>query len=254
MAKPKTVIKRFMRAQPPAAVELAFILENVEDPVNVGAIFRIADACRVHQMLLTGITATPPHKLISRVGRNKHTRVPYKQVESVEAAINELKAEGFTVYAVEIGESARPYCETQFAPKSALLVGHEDHGVTSKARKCVDAEVFIPMYGKGASLNVHVALAVTAFAALHQNRSPSPSADESDGLLFRVPIFRDGPCLFAIPIPTPTTFNPRSPTIALSCGWILPKSGFSGRSSSLWTAPRAVNWTSTPGIWPSTRS
>lgn len=178
MASPKTEIKRFMRAQPRPKVHLSFILENVEDPVNVGAVFRIADACGAKQVVLSGISALPPHKLITKVGRGKERRVPWVSVPSVEEAIAEVKAAGYTVLATEITPEAAAYCEQRFPNKTCLLVGHEDYGVTKKTRALCDGAVFIPMYGKGASLNVHVALAVTAFAALHQDRRP-PEAEES---------------------------------------------------------------------------
>ena len=47
--------------------ELAFVLQDVEDPVNVGSAFRIADACGVRQVVLTGISARPPHPIIKKV-------------------------------------------------------------------------------------------------------------------------------------------------------------------------------------------
>lgn len=163
----KTEIKRMMRKQPRPPVTLRFLLQDVEDPVNVGAAFRIADACRIDELVLTGISAQPPHKLIGKVGRGKDKRVKWRYEEDVATAIRATRADGYRVYAVEITDDAVPYQEVAFAEKSCLLVGHEDHGVTKKALAEVDEKIFIPMYGKGASLNVHVALAVIAFAALH---------------------------------------------------------------------------------------
>lgn len=173
MAKKKTEIKRFMREQPKPSVRLAFVLEDVQDPVNVGSAFRIADAAKAEPVILTGITALPDHKLVQKIGRGKHKRVKWRYEASVEAAIDALKAEGFAVYAVEIQPGATPYCEVAYPKKTALLVGHEDHGVTKRALARCDGSVFIPMYGKGASLNVHVALGVAAFHALHFDRRPA---------------------------------------------------------------------------------
>lgn len=167
-ASRKTEIKRLMRKQPRSKVSLSFLLQDVEDPVNVGAVFRIADACRVEELVLCGISARPPHKLIGRVGRNKDKRVSWRHEEDAALAIRAKREAGARVYAVEITDDARPYFDVDFAPNSCLVVGHEDHGVTKKALAEVDETVFIPMYGKGASLNVHVALAVIAFFALHQ--------------------------------------------------------------------------------------
>ena len=166
MAGKRTEIKRLMRAQKKPATELAFILQDVEDPVNVGAAFRIADAAKA-QIILSGITARPPHKLITKVGRAKDQKVPWRDIEDIELAIDTMVNEGFQVLAVEITDEARPYHEQIYTPKTCLLVGHEDHGVTRKALARVHGTIFIPMYGRGASLNVHMALGITAFQALH---------------------------------------------------------------------------------------
>ncbi len=167
MATRKTEIKRFMRALPKPKISLRLLLQDVEDPVNVGAIFRLADACKVEELVLSGITAKPPHKLISRVGRNKHTRVKWRYVESAVEAVKEQQADGFQVYATEITHRAQLYHQVEYAPKTCLMVGHEDHGVTKKALEVVDHEIFLPMYGKGASLNVHMALCIAAYHVLH---------------------------------------------------------------------------------------
>ena len=159
-------MKRFMRAQPKPTRALSFLLANVEDPVNVGSAFRIADALRA-ELILAGITAQPPHKLISKVGRGKDTRVPWRAFSDVVDAVEQVKRDGYRVLAVEITDTATPYHRTAYPERVCLMVGHEDHGVPKKALAAADGAIFIPMYGKGASLNVHVALAVAAFEVMH---------------------------------------------------------------------------------------
>ncbi len=171
MAGRRTEMKRFMRAQPKPRHTVAFLLANVEDPVNVGSAFRIADACRA-ELWLAGITARPPHKLITKVGRGKEARVTWKALDDVVDAVRAAQAEGYRVLAVEITEDAEPYHRIDYPERVCLMVGHEDHGVPKKALAAVDGAIFIPMYGKGASLNVHVALAVAAFQVLHGSRHP----------------------------------------------------------------------------------
>lgn len=166
MAGRRTEMKRFMRAQPKPQHAVAFLLANVEDPVNVGSAFRIADACKA-ELTLAGITARPPHKLISKVGRGKENRVPWRVIEDVVEAVEVVKSENYRVLAVEITEDAMPYHRIAYPERVCLMVGHEDHGVPKKALAAADGAIFIPMYGKGASLNVHVALAVTAFQVMH---------------------------------------------------------------------------------------
>ena len=61
----------FLRRTRRPGIDLVFLLQDIEDPVNVGAAFRIADACGVAEMILTGISARPPHPLIAKVGRGR---------------------------------------------------------------------------------------------------------------------------------------------------------------------------------------
>jgi tRNA G18 (ribose-2'-O)-methylase SpoU len=159
-----------MRAVERPEVELTLLLQDVEDPVNVGSIFRIADAAKVKQLILCGITAQPPHALITKVGRNKDRRVEWRYEPDVEVALGAQREAGAKIFAVEITPDALPYYDVEWPEKTCLVVGHEDHGVTKKALALCDHKVFIPMYGKGASLNVHVATAVVTFQVLHAGR------------------------------------------------------------------------------------
>jgi len=166
-----TPLKRFhrdFRRQHPIKHQITVILQSVEYPVNVGSIFRIADAARVEDLILTGITPTPPHLTIEKVGRGKHRRVPWRYEDGVEAPIAALKDRGYRVFALEIAEGAKPYYEVEWPDKTCLIVGHEDHGVTRATLALCDEAVFVPMWGKGASLNVHVALAVVVYHVRYQ--------------------------------------------------------------------------------------
>lgn len=165
-----TDLKRHHRRQrrdAPAARRLAFVLENVAYPVNVGSLFRIADACGAEAVILTGTTPDPTDSpTIAKVGRGKHARVPWSRAASGPAAVAALRAAGFWVAAVEITAAAAPYHTVAYPGAVALVLGNEDHGVTRPTLAACDAHVSIPMFGKGASLNVHVAAAVVAYRVL----------------------------------------------------------------------------------------
>ncbi len=165
-----TALKRFLRAlpAPPSPTELAVVCQSVAYPVNVGSIFRIADALNLPQLLLTGITPTPPHPTISKVGRDKDRRVAWRYVEQPEDALRELRSEGFWIAALEITERCRPYYAVEYPQRVALVLGNEDHGVTRSCLALCDEAIYVPMYGKGKSLNVHVSLAVVGYHILHR--------------------------------------------------------------------------------------
>jgi tRNA (guanosine-2'-O-)-methyltransferase len=165
-----TPLKRFLRSlpAPPSPTELIIVCQSVAYPVNVGSVFRIADALEATAVVLTGITPRPPHQTISRVGRNKDRRVPWRYVERPEAALEDLRAQGYWIAALEITDNCRPYHSVGYPPRVALVLGNEDHGVTQACLRLCDTAIFVPMYGKGKSLNVHVSLAVVGYHLLHR--------------------------------------------------------------------------------------
>lgn len=166
-----TDLKRFLRdyrrANPPTA-ELSVILQSVEYPANVGSIFRLADGAGVKELLLTGVTPTPPNATIDKVGRYKSLRMPWRYEEESLAAIDDQRSKGFSIVAIELTDDAIPYHQFAYTDKICLVVGHEDHGITKATLAACDAAVFLPMYGKGLSLNVHVALAVVLYHIRHR--------------------------------------------------------------------------------------
>lgn len=161
-----TDLKRFhreVRRANPVAHSIIAILQSVEYPVNVGSIFRIADAAALDELILTGVTPTPENPTVAKVGRGKHTRVPWQYMADAGDAIREVKANGYRVFALEITPDAVPYYAVEWPEKTCLVVGHEDHGVTKSTLALCDQAVFVPMWGKGASLNVHVALGIVVY-------------------------------------------------------------------------------------------
>jgi tRNA (guanosine-2'-O-)-methyltransferase len=165
-----TDLKRFLRDYKRAnqpAYDVVALLQSVEYPANVGSIFRAADGAGVSELVLTGITPTPPHPTIDKVGRFKSLKVPWRYEQDPVRAISDLKADGYHVVAVELANTAVPYHTFTYPQKTCLVVGHEDHGITKATLAACDTAVFLPMYGKGRSLNVHVALSIILYHILH---------------------------------------------------------------------------------------
>lgn len=165
-----TDLKRFLRdyrrAHKPVG-EVVALLQSVEYPANVGSIFRLADGAGVSELILTGITPTPPNATIDKVGRYKSLRLTWRYEADPLPAIAAQREKGYGIVAVELTDDAVPYHAFDYPDKTCLVVGHEDHGVTKATLAACDAAVFIPMYGKGLSLNVHVALAIVLYHIRH---------------------------------------------------------------------------------------
>ena len=167
-----TDLKRFLRdykRQHPSDMDLVALLQSVEYPANVGSCFRMADGAGITEVVLTGITPRPPNATIDKVGRFKSLRVPWRYEKDPLTAIGGLKSAGYQIVALELTNTAVPYHTYTYPQKTCLVVGHEDHGVTKAVLNACDTAVFIPMYGKGRSLNVHVALSIVVYHILHAN-------------------------------------------------------------------------------------
>lgn len=165
----KTELKRFLKKTKinfPLKRELVFFLYAVEYPANVGSIFRLADACGVKEVYLAGITPDPVTPKIKKIARYKIRSIRWKQVKNVELTFNQLRKRGFSISALEVTDESEIYSKSNFPNKVCLVVGNEDHGIPNKILNECDNSIFIPMYGKGKSLNVHVALSVVAYHLL----------------------------------------------------------------------------------------
>lgn len=161
-------LKQFLKQAEYPPVELVFILQDVEDPVNVGATFRIADACGVSEIVLAGISVTPPHPTIAGIGRGAHRRVQWHTMQHAADAIETYQTQGYTGYALEVTSGAVPYHTATYPEKVCLVVGNEYRGVSRRTLEACDEAIYLPMYGKVRSLNVHVALAVASYHILHR--------------------------------------------------------------------------------------
>ncbi len=162
----KTGIRRLqeaaVEAHPPRA-ELAFLLQDLDDPVNVGAIFRIADALGAREVIFAGETPVPPHPGISLTARGCERRVRWRQIVKIDEAMPLLRDEGYHLVALEMTAEAQVFTEYEYPGKVCLVLGSEGAGVWPKTLRQCDGVVFIPMYGKHPSLNVHVSAAIVAY-------------------------------------------------------------------------------------------
>jgi len=161
----RRLFEKTAREFPPRA-ELAFFLQSLEDPRNVGSIFRIADAVGAREVVLTGKTPVPPHEEIDRTSRGHDRRVPWRRIARIDEAARTLGAEGYHLVALETAQGTRCYLDYPYPAKVCLVLGNESGGVYPATLGQCDGAVFVPMYGKGPSMNVHVAAALVAYQAL----------------------------------------------------------------------------------------
>lgn len=146
--------------------EIVVVAEHMQYAQNVASLFRIADALHLSKVYLTGVSHHPPFgKDLQKVSRGKESVVPWRFVENTNEVLQKLKTEGFSIVAIEQAEGAQVYTEVEYPSKVAFVLGSEMHGMSKHVLEQADSAVIIPMYGKGGSINVHVAFAVVAFYA-----------------------------------------------------------------------------------------
>jgi 23S rRNA (guanosine2251-2'-O)-methyltransferase len=137
------------------------VLENIRSAYNVGSVFRTADAFLLQSVYICGYTAYPPHKEIKKTALGAEDTVSWKHFKSIDEAIEEIKAEGFKVYAVE--QAVDSWKLGSFAAddeKVAVIFGNEVTGVEQATIALCDGVIEIPQIGMKHSLNVATAAGV----------------------------------------------------------------------------------------------
>ncbi|MDD2269120.1 MAG: 23S rRNA (guanosine(2251)-2'-O)-methyltransferase RlmB [Eubacteriales bacterium] len=142
------------------------ICDSINDPHNLGAIIRTADAAGVHGIIIpkrggSGITPT-----VVKASAGAVAHIAFAKVSNIVAAIEELKKKGIWIYALEAGGKA--YYKEKFDSPSAFVLGSEGEGVSRLIKERSDFIISIPMYGKVTSLNVSAATAVVLMEAAKQ--------------------------------------------------------------------------------------
>ncbi|MFH0851823.1 MAG: RNA methyltransferase [Candidatus Peregrinibacteria bacterium] len=146
---------------------ILLLAHNIRSLWNVGSLFRTSDAFGVERIYLTGYTASPPRREISKTALGAEETVPWEKAEDPAQVIAKLKKQGFTIVALEQARGAKDLKDYEPPSKICLIVGHEVLGVPKELLKLCDDIVHIPMHGGKESLNV----AVVAGIALHHLRS-----------------------------------------------------------------------------------
>lgn len=143
------------------------ILDNVQDPHNLGACFRSADAAGVHLIIAPKDKAVGITPTVAKVASGAVETVPFVQVTNLARALEKLKEMGVWVYGLA-GEATESLYQAKLTGPIALVLGAEGEGLRRLTRECCDVLVKIPMHGTVSSLNVSVAAGICMFEAARQ--------------------------------------------------------------------------------------
>lgn len=140
---------------------IVVVLDNIRSMNNIGAAFRTADAFLVEKIILTGITAQPPHREIHKTALGATESVPWTYIEQPTQAIMALQKEDYWVLAVEQARgSTMLHNFTPQVGKYALVFGNEVKGVSDEVMQRVDGCLEIPQGGTKHSLNISVSIGI----------------------------------------------------------------------------------------------
>ena len=145
------------------------LLDGVSDPGNMGTIIRTADAMGLDTLLLSGCVDIYNPKVV-RSTMGSLFRQNIRQVEDSAKAMEELKAQGYQVYASVLDRQAKSICERPLAGKVCVVIGNEAKGVSPQAIAASSGTVFIDMAGGAESLNAAVAASIFLWEMSKQNR------------------------------------------------------------------------------------
>lgn len=143
-------------------IPVVIVLDNIRSLHNVGSVFRTSDAFAVEKLILTGITAKPPHREIQKTALGATESVSWEYVKSCAAAVENLKASGYKVFGVEqvSGSTSLEVIKYSKEEKLALIFGNEVKGVDQEVLDLCDGFIEIPQSGTKHSLNISVSVGV----------------------------------------------------------------------------------------------
>jgi len=133
------------------------VLDNVRSMNNVGSMMRSSDAFLCQEMILCGITATPPHREITKTAIGAENSVSWRYQEHTIDAVKALKSQGFLVYAIEQTSNSVFLQDMRFAESDiAFVFGNEIDGVDAEVIALCDGVIEIPQLGTKHSFNIAV--------------------------------------------------------------------------------------------------
>lgn len=141
------------------------LLHNIEVPMNVGSLFRIADSFALEHLYLSGRTIRPPNRKLRKTSRSTEQTVNHSSIDSPIELINSLKSEGYRVVSLELTNYSVDIrlfkCDR--SDKLLIIPGAEKSGVAAELLALSDECVHIPMRGKNSSMNVAAACSIALY-------------------------------------------------------------------------------------------
>ncbi len=160
-------VEEFKRAQ---KIPVVVVLDNIRSALNVGSVFRTADAFLIEKIYLCGITAKPPNREINKTALGATQSVDWEYADKTTDVITRLKSQGYVVISVEQVEGSVMLQDLDLdrQKKYALVFGHEMYGVDQQVVDMSDVAVEIPQFGTKHSLNISVSAGIVIWEVVRK--------------------------------------------------------------------------------------
>lgn len=139
------------------------VLENLQDPGNLGTIIRTAHAFAFKGVFITKGSVDLYSPKVVRSTMSSLFHVPIVVDEEIETYMTYLKQKGATIYTTALKPEAKPIYEMAFKEKSAIIIGNEGNGVSQVVLEETDHTMIIPMPGGAESLNASIAASICMY-------------------------------------------------------------------------------------------
>lgn len=155
------------RNEPP----FLLVLDEIEDPHNLGALIRTAECAGVHGVILPKHHSATMNATVAKTSAGASLHLPAAKVSNIAQTLEQLKKKGIWIIGADAGGD-RPYFDADYRDPLAIVIGNEGRGIRRLVKEKCDFLVRIPIFGKIESLNASVAGALVMFEAArkrHEN-------------------------------------------------------------------------------------
>lgn len=143
---------------------LLLVLDEIEDPQNLGALIRSAECAGVHGVIIPRHHAAPINETVAKTSAGATAHMLIARVTNIAQTLDGLKSDGVWIIGSDIS-GERLYYEADYRGPTAMVIGNEGKGIRRLVKEKCDFLVKIPMYGKIESLNASVSGALLMFEA-----------------------------------------------------------------------------------------
>lgn len=164
--------------------EGVIVLENIADPHNAAAVWRSVDAFGFQKVYLvySKEKAINPKKIGKATSASANKWLSFKIFKSTQKCYEELKKDGYKIYATVLDKEAKEIRETRFEKKKiALVFGNEHRGLSEEAIRGADEKIYIPMKGMVQSLNISVSAGILMYEVERQRSASAKGYGETRG-------------------------------------------------------------------------